>query len=266
VVAKWYHHYGTSCGGDCYGEVEDPFGFVGAIATHLEDGGSPLPRLSTQNPGARSALRTSGDASGDFFRQLGVSAILGRTFTAEDDSATCIGAGAVVSHAFRQREFGGDPGILGHTISLDGYPLPVLGVTPASFFGVEVGTRYDVAIPLCADRLLAQDKKGRIPIRHAWWLSMMGRLKPGWTAERATLHLRALSPGIMRATLPPIYKAEQTKRYLANKLAATEGGTGVSELRHEYESPLWLLMATTGVVLLIACANLAKPRLTVLSL
>src|SRR5713226_919619 len=198
---------------------------------------------------ARFNLASGGEAryaeglyvSGDSFRQLGVGAVLGRTFSAEDDSAACGSAAAVISHAFWQRELGGDPRILDRTVNLEGHPFPVIGVTPASFFGVEVGSRYDVAIPLCADRLMADDKKGRIPIRHAWWLSMMGLLKPGWTAERATLHLRALSPGIMRATLPPIYKAEQIKRYLANKLAATEGGTGVSGLRNEYERPLWLL-------------------------
>jgi putative ABC transport system permease protein len=196
--------------------------------------------------------------SGEFFRQLGVNAALGRTFTAQDDSDTCTGAGAVLSYAFWQREFGGDPGILGRTIRLGGYPIPVIGVTAPSFFGVEVGNRYDVAIPLCADRLLSDDKKGRIPVRHAWWLSMMGRLKPGWTVERANAHLRALSPGIMRATLPPTYKPDTAKRYLANKLEATDGGTGVSGLRQAYERPLWLLMATTGLVLLIACANLAN--------
>ncbi len=215
---------------------------------------------------ARFNLASGGEAryaeglyvSGEFFRHLGVHPVMGRTFTAEDDSATCNSASAVISHAFWQREFGGNPGVLGRTVNLDGYPIPVIGVTPASFFGVEVGSSYDVAIPLCADRLLAEDKKGRIPVRHAWWLSMIGRLKPGWTAERATAHLHALSPGIMRATLPPTYKADQAKRYLANKLGAGEGGTGVSGLREEYERPLWLLMATTGLVLLIACANLAN--------
>jgi predicted permease len=215
---------------------------------------------------ARFNLTSGGEAryaeglyvSGEFFRHLGVHAAMGRTFTAEDDSATCSSPGAVISHAFWQREFVGTRDVLGRTVSLDGYSVPVIGVTPASFFGVEVGSRYDVAIPLCADRLIAEDKKGRIPVRHAWWLSMIGRLKPGWTPERATAHLHALSPGIMRATLPPIYKAEQVKRYLANKLGATEGGTGVSGLREEYERPLWLLMAITGLVLLIACANLAN--------
>jgi putative ABC transport system permease protein len=195
--------------------------------------------------------------SGDFFRHLGVVPLLGRAFTSHDDNQTC-NAAAVLSYAFWQREFGGDPGILRHAVSLDGHSIPVIGVTPPSFFGVEVGSRYDVAIPLCADRLLAEDKKGRIPVPSAWWLSMMGRLKPGWTAKSATAHLHALSPGIMRATLPPGYKADLAKRYLANKLAAMEAGTGVSGLREQYERPLWLLMATTGLVLLIACANLAN--------
>ncbi len=196
--------------------------------------------------------------SGDFFRTLGVNALIGRTFTSQDDSQTCSGTGTVISYAFWQREFGGDRGVLGRTVSLDGYSFPVIGVTPAAFFGVEVGSRYDVAIPLCADRLMADDKKGRIPVRHAYWLSMIGRLKPGWSPERATSQLHALSPEIMRATLPPIYKSQQVKRYLANKLAATDAGTGISGLREQYERPLWLLMATAGLVLLIACANLAN--------
>ncbi len=195
--------------------------------------------------------------SGDFFRLLGVRAALGRTFTAQDDSPACP-AGAVISHSFWQRELGGDAGVLGHSVSLDGHLVPVIGVTPPSFFGVEVGNRYDVAIPLCADRMMAEDKIGRIPIAHAWWLSLMGRLKSGWTAERATAHLHTLSPRIMQATLPPTYKPDLAKRYLTNQLGATDAGTGISRLRSQYERPLWLLMATTGLVLLIACANLAN--------
>jgi putative ABC transport system permease protein len=195
--------------------------------------------------------------SGDFFHHLGIRAVLGRTLTAQDDDRTCR-AGAVLGYPFWQREFAGDPGVVGRTVSLDGHAFPVIGVTPPSFFGLEVGTRYDVAIPLCADRLLAADSPSRIEMPAGWWLSVMGRLKPGWTIQRATTHLHALSPGIMQATLPPGYQPALAKRYLANTLAATEGGTGTSALRQQYERPLWLLMATTGLVLLIACANLAN--------
>src|SRR5205085_6718053 len=87
---------------------------------------------------------------------------------------------------------------------------------------------------------------------------MIGRLKPGWTVQRAASQLRAVSAGIMQATLPPTYKSDTAKKYLANKLTSTDAGTGISGLRQEYERPLWLLMATTGLVLLIACANLAN--------
>ncbi len=196
--------------------------------------------------------------SGDFFRVLGVQPILGRAFAVEDDQPSCGSPDAIVSYAFWQRELGGDSSAIGRAVTLDGRSFRIAGVTPASFFGVEVGARYDVAVPLCADRLLAEDGKGRMPVRRAWWLAAIGRLKPGWTPERAKAHLEALSPGIMEATLPPTYRPDQVKRYLANKLAATASGTGVSGLRSQYERPLWVLLATTGLVLLIACANLAN--------
>src|SRR5690349_7090738 len=104
--------------------------------------------------------------SGDFFRALGVNLLMGRTFAAADDSESCGGVGAVISYAFWQRELGGDPLILGRNVMLNGFQFPILGVTPAAFFGVEVGSRYDVTLPLCADRILADDGKGRIPVRH----------------------------------------------------------------------------------------------------
>ncbi len=195
--------------------------------------------------------------SGDFFRVLGVHAVLGRTFTAQDDGRTC-NAGAVLSYGFWQREFGADPGALGRTVSLDGHSVPVIGVTPPAFFGVVVGNRYDVAVPICADRLLAVDNNSRIPMSAGWWLSAMGRLKPGRTVNSAAVYLHSISPAIMRATLPSGYQPDVAKRYLQNKLTAAKAGTGTSELRREYERPLWLLLETTGLVLLIACANLAN--------
>jgi predicted permease len=131
-------------------------------------------------------------------------------------------------------------------------------VTPAEIFGVEVGHQYDVAIPICADRLLATDGKGRAPVAWSWWIAAMGRLKPGWTLERAQAHIQALAPVVMEGSLPPTYRPDDAKKYLANKLVAKSGATGVSNLREDYEQPLWLLFATTGLVLLIACANLAN--------
>ena len=85
--------------------------------------------------------------SGDFFRVLGVKAVLGRTLTTQDDTKTC-NAGAVLSYPYWQREFGGDANVPGRTISLNGFSVPVIGVTPEGFFGLEVGTQFDIAVPL----------------------------------------------------------------------------------------------------------------------
>jgi len=195
--------------------------------------------------------------SGSFFPVLGVGAQLGHTLGASDDGAAC-NAGAVISDAFWRREFGGDPHVLGRRLTLNGYPVSVIGVTPPSFFGVEVGHRYDVAIPLCADRLMAQDHQGRIPHRADWWLSIMARLKPGWTVKSASAYLSAISPTFMRMTLPEDYKPDLAKRYLADKLVAKEADNGVSDIREGSENALNLLLSITGLVLLIACANLAN--------
>jgi predicted permease len=196
--------------------------------------------------------------SGDFFETLGVAAMVGRAITATDDRPACAAPGAVISYSFWQREFAGDPNVLTRRISLDGRPFPIIGVTPAAFFGVEVGRQYEAAVPLCADALLAAPGFERIPNRRAWWLSMMGRLKPGYTERQVQANLQALAPAIMQATLPPTYRPDSAKRYLANQFSVTAGATGVSQLRQQYETPLWLLFATTGFVLLIACANLAN--------
>ena len=200
--------------------------------------------------------------SGDFFRGLSVMPALGRVLTADDDRAACPSPPAVLSYAFWQREFGGATGVLGRSVMLNGRVFPVVGVTSANFFGVEVGHRFDIAIPLCADPLFTPDGKGRSQSPINFWLSIMGRLKPGWTVARASAHFRALSPALMQATVAPAYRADFIKLYLANKLGATPAGTGVSELREFYGTPLWLLLATTGLVLLLARANLANLLLT----
>jgi putative ABC transport system permease protein len=190
--------------------------------------------------------------SGDYFRVLGVRPWIGRTLTTEDDRPACGNSGAVVSYAFWQRELGGDPGALGRDLALDGRKFPVIGVTPPEFFGVEVGSRYDVAVPICADG------RKRADSRTSWWLSAIGRLKPGWSVERATAYLKTVSPAIMEATLPKTYRPDQAKRYLANKIVGESAANGISGLRRQYEDPLTLLLAATGLVLLIACANLAN--------
>src|SRR5918993_194620 len=192
----------------------------------------------------------------DFFPALGVSAQVGRVLGPGDDQKGCGAPGAVVSHGLWQARYGGNQGIVGQTISLDNRPFTIIGVTPPDFFGVGVGRAFDVILPLCAEPLMrTQSAIGR---RDSWFLDIMGRLKPGWTAERAQAQLEAVSPGIFQATLPPRYNPDSAKNYLAFKLTAKSAATGVSGVRTAYETQLWVLLGATGLVLLITCANLAN--------
>ncbi len=197
--------------------------------------------------------------SGNFFDVLGVRPQLGRFLTPEDDVRACPNPGAVISHPFWQRQFGGERSIVGKNVHVNGQTFPIIGVSAPSFFGVEVGRSYDVMLPLCADRLLTRaGDDTRADRKDAWWLSLMGRLKPNLTIQQATAQLEALAPGLMQATVPPSYKKDLVERFLRNKLRAEDGSAGVSGLRRQYETSLIVLMSTTGLVLLIACANLAN--------
>lgn len=209
-------------------------------------------------------LATGGEArfaqtlwvSGDFFRTLGIRPIIGRVFSTADDQRGCA-PGAVISYSFWQREFGGDVSVVGKTLNLESHPFEVLGVTPASFFGLEVGRSFDVALPICAERIF-NGERSRLDDGTEWWLAAGGRLKPGWSQEQANANLSGISPGVFEASLPSNYPADDVKSYLGFKLQTHPAGTGVSQLREPYENPLWLLLAIAGLVLLIACANLAN--------
>jgi putative ABC transport system permease protein len=196
--------------------------------------------------------------SGDFFRVLGARAAVGRLFTAEDDHPGCGSPAAVIGYSFWQSEFAGDPAVTSRSVRLDGRLFPIVGVAEPEFFGVEIGHKFDVVVPLCSDPMFWEPGKGHIPSRTAWWLSIMGRLRPGWTIGRANAQIKAISPAVMRESLPEAYRVDDAKKFLANKLTVTSGATGVSQLRGQYQEPLWILLATTGLVLLIACANLAN--------
>ncbi|HLW78166.1 MAG TPA: ABC transporter permease [Terriglobia bacterium] len=195
--------------------------------------------------------------SGAFFKTLGVGPIMGRIFTAADDRPGCAAAGAVISYAFWQQSYGGEISAIGKKLTLEGHPFEIIGVTPGTFYGMEVGRNFDVAIPVCTEPII-DGEQNNLKVRWSFWLSVVGRLKPGWTLDRASAQLSAISPGLFQATVPEVYDAAEVKHFLGFRLGAFPGGAGISDLRRTYESPLWLLLAIAGLVLLIACANLAN--------
>ena len=190
--------------------------------------------------------------SGDFFSTLGVTPLQGRLFTTADDRRGCGNPGAVISYEFWRSYFGGANSAIGSPLRIQDRLFTVVGVTPPGFFGLEVGQGFDVALPLCAREARALDRLDY------FWLVVMGRLKPDWTLARAAASVNTASQAIFEATLPPGYDIVNVERYRNFRLTAVPAGRGVSRLRQDYETSLWLLLAITGLVLLIACANLAN--------
>ena len=195
--------------------------------------------------------------SGGFFQTLGVEPALGSLLLPSDDQQECASAGAILSYSYWQREYGGQRDAIGRKLTISRRPFPITGVAAQDFYGVEVGRSFDVAVPLCAEPVIEGDDS-QLKSRIGWWLAAMGRLKHGWTVERAAAQLRAISPGIFRAAMPTEFNAANAKHFLEFKLGASPAGSGLSDLRQQFEDPLWLLLGLAGLVLLIASANLAN--------
>jgi predicted permease len=190
--------------------------------------------------------------SGNFFQVLGVPAWRGRMLMADDESV-CPQTRAVASYAYWHRELGGRDIASGIKLVADGNLVDVVGVAPPQFFGMVVGQNFDLALPLC------QPKEGFR--RDVFSVAVIGRLKPGYTLDRATAELSGLSAGAFEATVPPGYSSSFTNTYKRFQLAAYPASTGVTELR-QYDHSLGLLLGITGLVLLIACVNLAMLMLS----
>jgi predicted permease len=204
-------------------------------------------------PGAARGLLVSGD----FFSVLGVGAHLGRTLTRADDRPGCGVPGAVVSYGFWQQSLGGDPAVVGRTLSLNSQTVDVIGVAAPGFSGLEVGRPFDVAIPVCSQAALGGESAW-LSSGTVWWLTVMGRLPAGQSLDVVNRRLAAASPAFFEATLPPDYPPEFARDYLSYRLKATPAANGVSTLRRQYADPLLILQLTTGLVLFVACTNLAN--------
>ena len=196
--------------------------------------------------------------SGEFFSTLGVPPAAGRLFRPEDDLRGCAAPTVILGYGFWQSEFGGQLSAIGSRLVVQNQPLEIIGVAPAGFSGPEVGPNFDLALPLCSRTILHFGDTASFDRRDYSWLNVMGRLQPGWTLARASEHLQAISQDLMQATVPTGYSRGSLDRYLRFRLEAVPGATGVSRLREQYDRSLWLLLGLTGLVLLIACANLAN--------
>ena len=199
--------------------------------------------------------------SGTFFETLGVEPALGRLLTAADDrrGGSADGPTAVISHRFWQLRYGGDPSVVGRTIALDRMSVTIVGVVPARFLGPSVGKTFDVAVPIgLADRLRPGAQQSLLDGRSHWWLQVLFRLRDGQTIEAATAALRSVQPAVREATIPQRWGPEDQASYLKGPFELEPASTGRSDVRKQYQRPLLVLMGMVGVVLLVACANVAN--------
>ena len=200
--------------------------------------------------------------SGNTFAVLGVQPMLGRALTDDDDRAPGAHPVAVLSYAFWQRRFAGDPSILNQVMTINSTPMTVVGVAPKGFAGIVSTTAPDLFVPIMMKAEMTPTWND-LDNRQSRWLNIVGRLKPGLTAETAKPQLDVVYrqineyelvavPGFAAAS--PAFK----DRFRAKQLDLYPAGRGLSDVRGQVSAPLYVLMAMVGLVLLIACANVAN--------
>ena len=204
--------------------------------------------------------------SGTFFETLGVQPALGRMLTPEDDRLESSPA-AVISYRYWESHFGREAGIVGKSITLNGVPFTVVGVCPPEFFGVQPGQAVDVWAPLhqqphveprWAPQHVQAGGKQITPgwlfeQSDRWWVVMIGRLKPGVTERQARAEADVILQQSIAARIKPGAKPETIPH-----LEVTAASKGLDGLRRQFSKPLAVLMVVVGLVLLIACANVAN--------
>jgi len=194
--------------------------------------------------------------SGNFFSLLGTRAALGRLFSIEDDRTPLAHPVAVLSYNFWQRSLGRDPTAVGKTIRIDNHPFNVVGVAQRGFFGVEVGSAPDIWVPMMMQPQIFSSQPG-FDEPHWGWLDILARRKPGLGEAQAQAGLDVTFQQMLQDNeIASLYGKDRASRDV--HIALLQGGKGMSRLREQFESPLVILMAVVGIVLLIACANIAN--------
>jgi putative ABC transport system permease protein len=194
--------------------------------------------------------------SGDYFKTLGVRPATGRLLAESDDQRGCAGA-AVLSYGFWQEHFGRSPSAVGSALSLNKHTYEVIGVSQPGFFGVDVGNKFDVAIPICTAAQF-DGAPSRLDQRSWWWLKVIGRAKSGFSPEQLKANLMVLSPRVFSGVVPPNWEPKNQDNFRKRTFVVTPAATGTSHLRREFQHPLDILMGVVGLVLLVACANIAS--------
>ena len=198
--------------------------------------------------------------SGSYFPTLGLKPAVGRLFTADDDRTIGGDFVVVLGYGFWEQHFGSDGSVIGKTLKVNGQSMTIVGVAPRDFRGTTIGIVPLIYVPIDMRGVLSAGFRS-FENRRSYWIYVFGRLKPGVSLAQASAGLNALYHPIITDVEAPMQKgmSEQTlARFKAKALEVTPGWRGQSNMQREARTPLWMLFCVTGIVLLIACANIAN--------
>ena len=195
--------------------------------------------------------------SGSYYSVLGVAPAAGRLLLADDDVPGAPGV-AVINDRYWQRQFARDPTAVGATFSLDGTAVTIVGVTPPDFFGTLPGTDADLTFPLSMARLVRGGDDAWRHMNGYNFLSVMARLRPGITSDRAAAEIRTIFASRMQAEVARTQNPNDQRRILAQSVGLASARSGFNGLRARFSEPLLILMVIVGLVLLLACVNLSS--------
>jgi predicted permease len=206
---------------------------------------------------ANAAARASGHlVTGNYFSVLGVRAMRGRVLTPEDDKASAQPA-AVMSHRYWEQELNSDPSVVGKSVIINGTNFTIVGVMPREFFGARVRRPPDIWLPLSFQPQI-ELRNSFLTNKEAYWLTLMGRLKPGVSMDQAQASVNHALRQHLTELAGNQLTEERQKGIQNTYVTLAEGKGGISGLRVIYSKPLHMLMAIVGMVLLIACANVGS--------
>lgn len=199
--------------------------------------------------------------TGNGYSELGVTPLLGRLLTPQDSnpSSATTSQVAVIGYEFWRNRFGGASDVVAKQIRIGGHPFTIVGVTRRFFTGMTIGEPPDITIPITAYPALMEGNEFTLDSRSFLWLSVIGRLKDGITIEQARAQLQSFWPDVLLATASTETPGPRRQRFLSMGLEVSSAAKGLtSGLRSQFARPLYVLAGIVGLILLVACVNLAN--------
>jgi predicted permease len=239
-----------------YKELRDHNSVFAGLSAAASDHHIELDAAQGESPAERITGRM---VSGNYFTVLGLQPAAGRLLSASDDTAENANPVAVLSYGYWQRKFALSPSVVGRDIRLNGFPFTIIGVAPAGFEGDVIGEQMALFVPLSMQPEIVRGRRW-LTAENVSWLTLIGRLRPNVTPAQAEANMNVVFQQAVKGPYGAALSSDDRTaiRETHMKIQVVPGGSGVSDLRKDYRVPLLLLMGIVGLVLLIACVNVAN--------